>query len=332
MHIRTVAFLSIVFCLLFVVTPVCAGSCGPTDSTICNVLVTPTDTTAIFDFSQGGNGRLVVQFDTVLTSFTLIVKVNHTLNAIAENDEFPVGTVCIRYASGQCTQYEFSATGTVGNGPDGTPVKGIDFKGLISLTLNYDGDNTQTIHVPAFGHAPGLNADAIYTDNILTSYVDNHAPSSTPCIECEPAMGGKTPGISPFAALDVPFSPPAPVGGYVVCGPPNSPGLTAIYQTSASGKNPIVEVSFKLAANFDNCSTGPFLRDKTAALTVATLDTNGNLNFTNLINSGDSNKFHFDNKNGTNVQDINTNGLLSNVYYVTVTSEQFSPITTTFTK
>jgi hypothetical protein len=317
MRIRFLVFL--VSALALFVAPSWAATCGPTDSTVCTVTVSPADTTAVFDFSQGGNGRLVVQFDTVLTTFMLTVTVRHTLNPI-DPDDFPSGTVCIQYTNGMCAQYEFSATGTTGNGPDGDPVKGIDFKGLITLTLNYD--SFQTVHIPAFGHAPGLNASAEYTDDILTSYVDNDAPS---CTNCDPAMGGKTPGISPFAALDVPFDPSIPDGN-IVC----SPGVTAVPQTSTSGQNPIFEVSFKLVASGGNCSTGPFLRDKTATLTVASLGTDGNLNFTNLINNGDANKFHFDNKNGTNVQDINTKGLSSGTYYVTVISTQFSPVTTTF--
>jgi hypothetical protein len=143
-------------------------------------------------------------------------------------------------------------------------------------------------------------------------------------------MGGRTPGISPFAPLDKPFAPPVPTDGYIVCGPP---GLTVVPQTSTSGQNPIFEVSFQLAASEAQCSTGPFLRDKTATLSVATKDVNGNFTITNLINGGDSNKFHFDNKTGFNIQDINTNGLATGVtYYVTVSSTQFSPVTTTFKK
>jgi len=183
------------------------------------------------------------------------------------------------------------------------------------VTLNYD--SFYTPRIPAFGHDPETNP--LFSEDILTTYVDEHAPS---CTNCEgPAMGGKTPGLSSFAALDKPFPHPP---GETVC------FLTAVSQTSSSDQNPIVEVSFKLVAS--NCNTDPPLRDKTATLSVASVDPNNppNLAFASLINGGDSNKFHYDSKNGVNVQDINTNKLPSGSYFVTVSSTLFSPVTTTF--
>jgi hypothetical protein len=258
-----------------------------------------------------GDGVIKFQFDTILTTFTLTVSANETGSGGITNidpNELP-NTSCITYSKGACVRYDVS--GNVG-GPNGTPVRGTDYKGLISVTLNYN--SSEGIDIPIFGHDPELSPD--FTENILTSYVDENA---LPFTGSDPAMGGKTPGISSFAALTEQFSGNA----LFVC-----PQLTAAAQKSTSGNNPIVEVTFKLAATQANCNSGPFLRDKTATLTVAT---DPGLVFVNLVNNGDSNKFHFDSKNGTNVQDINTNGLLSGTYYVTVISEQFSPVTTTFT-
>jgi hypothetical protein len=293
--------------------------CTPGDGFIaCQFVQGTTNVTGTFDF--GTDGVITFQFDTILISFELDVSA-HEVTSITNLDtaEFPTGTVCIPYTTGFCVRYDVS--GNAG-GPNHVPVRGVNYNGLISLTLNYD--SFYTPHIPAFGHAPGDNATDIFSEDILTSYVDEHAPPCTGGEGCGigPAMGGKTPGISSFAALDKPFAQPP---GDTVC-----PFLTAVPQTSSSGQNPIVEVSFKLVAS--NCNTDPPLRDKTATLSVASVDPNNppNLAFAPLINGGDSNKFHYDSKNGVNVQDINTNKLSSGKYFVTVSSTLFSPVTTTF--
>jgi len=256
-----------------------------------------------------------MQFEAVLTTFDVILTANEF--AIIPNpldpNEFPTpGTVCIKYFNERCVRYDFSGNATSG-GLDNVPVKGVDYRGLITLTLNYNRSSTQGVQIPAFAHAPGLNSDSTtFSEDILTSYVD----TTSNCPSCDPAMGGKTPGISPFAALYKPL----PTAPSVVC------SLTAAYQTSASDQNPIVEVAFKLVANGGNCSSGPFLRDKTASLSVAL--NSDPVSFADLINGGDSNKFHFDNKNNTNVQDINTNKLPAGFYIVTVRSNLFAPVRT----
>ena len=289
----------------------CRAQCFGDGGITCSF--SPTVTSETFNF--GTNGVITFQFETVLTSFQLDVTANE-VTSITNLDptEFPTGTVCIPYTTGFCVRYD--VTGNAG-GPNGVPIRGVDYRGLITVTLNYD--SFYTPHIPAFGHDPENNP--LFSEDILTSYVDEHAPS---CTNCEgPAMGGKTPGISSFAALDKPF--PNSAQGEIVC-----PFLTAVPQTSSSGQNPIVEVSFKLVAS--SCSTDPPLRDKTATLSVASVDPNNapNLAFAPLINGGDSNKFHYDSKNGVNVQDINTNKLPSGSYFVTVSSTLFSPVTTTF--
>jgi hypothetical protein len=298
-----------------------SANCSPGDGFIA-CQFTPGATgfsSATFDF--GVDGVLNVQFEKVLTAFELDVTANEVASITnLDSNEFPAGTVCIPYSGngGKCVHYDFSGN-VIGGGPDNTPVRGINYTGLIALTLNYN--SFYSVHIPAFGHAPGANATAIFSEDILTFYVD---PDALPCTNCgDPGMGGKTPGISPFAALDKPFANSAQ--GDVVC----FPGVSAVPQNSTSGHNPIVEVSFKLVAS--NCNTDPPLRDKTATLSVGTKDLNNNVVPTTLVNGGAANKFHFDNKNGVNVQDINTNGLPSGTYYVTVISSLFSPVTTTFT-
>src|SRR6266568_7039512 len=99
----------------------------------CTNTFSPTDTTGTYDFSATGDGKLVVSFVTVLTTFTLTATVNHTIDPLDPN-EFPAGTVCVPYTTRQCDQYDF--TGNAG-GPNGVPVKGTDYKGLINLMLSY---------------------------------------------------------------------------------------------------------------------------------------------------------------------------------------------------
>lgn len=328
MYIRVLALS--VLALLLLVTPSWATDavCTPEDGFIaCQFVQGTTNVTGTFDF--GVDGVISFQFDTILASFELDVSAVEdptNTNFVVTGPDFPTGTVCIPYDGftngngGHCVRY--NVTGVP------FPVKGVNFSGLITVLLNYD-SRSITNGIPAFGHAPGDMTDSAFSEDILTFYVDPNAPNCTNCED--PVMGGKIPGISSFEAFKKPFASPVPSNGYTVCNVPGSPGLTAVSQNSTSGNNPIVEVSFKLAADFAHCSTGPFLRDKTATLSVGVLDvTTGNVTPQPLINGGDSNKFHFNNQNGVNVQDINTNGLQSGTYQVTVISTVFSPVNTTF--
>jgi len=322
---RFVPFL--VLGLLLVATPSFAASSAnclptsgdnPTFSISCHFTPDPSGvSSATFDFSPQGDGVMTVQFETVLKTFDVIVTANEfaVIPNPVDPSEFPTGTVCITYFNGHCVRYDFSGTALPG-GLNGVPVKGVDYRGLITLTLNYV--SFQNVHIPAFAHAPGENSNSTtFSEDILTSYVDT--ASNCPNCDLDPAMGGKTAGLSPFAALDKPFATTPGIPG-IVC------SLTAAYQTSASDQNPIVEVSFKLVASGGNCSTGPFLRDKTATLSVAL--NSDPVSFADLINGGDSNKFHFDNKSNTNIQDINTNKLPAGSYFVTVRSNLFAPVRT----
>jgi hypothetical protein len=284
-----------------------AASCTPSEEGLsCTNTFIPTSTTNTFDFSNSGNGILIVQFNSVLTTFGLTVTVNHNIDPFDPN-EFPAGTVCVKYFGNgsQCDQYDFTGTST---GPNGVPVKNTDYRGLITLTLSYF--TQQTVNTPAFGHAPGDNATAIYTEDFLTVYSD--APA---CVECDPTMGGQIPGLSSVAALDEPLT-----STDTAC------PLTLTPTNNPSGQKSEIEVTLKIVGNGSSCSTGTGLRDKTASLSVSTTDSNGNFVSFQALKNVEGNKFHWDNKNGLNEYDISTDGLVSGqTYTVTVISSLVGP-------
>jgi hypothetical protein len=153
-----------------------------------------------------------------------------------------------QFNGGRCDEYDFS--GNKG-GPNGVPVKNIDYKRLITLTLRYQNLATQTIHVPAFGHAPGDNATAVYSENILTGY------STFPPTFSDPTMGGKIPGLSSVAALDEPLSETD-----TFCWVSPAEG-----QTFTVGQE--IEVSFRLfPSGLCPGNPGTPIRDKTASLSL----------------------------------------------------------------
>ena len=283
-----------------------AATCSPTEEgSSCTNNFSPTNTTNTYEFF--GNGRITVQFDTVLTTFDLTVTINHTIDPL-DPTEFPAGTVCVPYAGngGVCVQYDF--TGTSG-GPNGVPVKNTDYKGLITLTLSYINSVNFTIHSPAFAHAPG--DITTFTENILSSY------SADPQFE-DPTMGGKIPGLSSVGAFDEPL---ADNGTDTAC------SLTLTPTNNASGQKAQIEVALKIVGG-SNCG-GTGLRDKTASLSVSTTDTSGNVTFPALKNV-EANKFHWDNKNGINEYDISLDGLADGRYTVTVFSSKVSPQSANF--
>lgn len=287
-----------------------ASTCSPSvEGVSCTNTFSSGTTTGTFDFSNSGDGILIVQFDTVLTTFDLTVTFTHTIDPLDPN-EFPTGTVCVTYEfnGSQCDQYDF--TGSAG-GPNGVPVRNTDYKGLIMLTLSYF--TNQTVHNPAFGHAPG--DITTFTEDILTSY-----STSTICgASCDPTMSGTTPGLSSVVALDEPLTDN---GNDTFC------SLTLTPTNNPSGQKSQMEVTLKIVSG-SNCN-GTGLRDKTARLSVSTIDGSGNVIFPALKNV-EGNKFHWDNKNGLNEYDISTDGLVSGqTYNVTVFSSKISPQSATF--
>lgn len=282
--------------------------CGGEEQPPCPPSITntfgPGTTTGTYDFSSTGDGILIVRFVTVLDpGFNLTVTVNHNIDPFDPN-EFPAGTVAVTYCNGNKDQYDF--TGTAG-GPNGVPVKGMDYKGLITLELSYF--TCQTVHNPAFAHAPGDNTT--FTEDILTSYFE---PASNP----DPTMDGSTPGLSSAGAADEPLTDN---GNDTLC------SLTLTPTNNPSGQKPEIEVALKIVSG-SNCSmTG--LRDKTARLTVST-GSGSNFSLPALKNV-EGNKFHWDSKNGLNEYDFSTEGLVTGqTYTVTVYSSKVSPQSATF--
>src|SRR5713226_3741433 len=273
-----------------------ASVAGPS----CTNTFSPTDTTGTYDFSGTGDGIITVKFVTVLTTFTLTATVNHTIDPFDPN-EFPVGTAAVTYCNGNKDQYDF--TGNAG-GPNGVPVKNIDYKGLITLELSYS--TCQPVLNPAFAHAPGDSTT--FTEDILTSYFEF----------TDPTMDGSTPGLSSVAAANEPLTDN---GNDTLC------SLTLTPTNNPSGLKPEFEVTLKIVSGA--CS-GTGIRDKTARLSVSTFDSGGNFSFPALKNV-EANKFHWDNKNGLNEYEISTEGLVSGqTYTVTVFSSKVSPQSMTF--
>jgi len=253
-----------------------------------------------YDFSGTGNGKLVVHFVKVLTTFTLKVTVDHSIDGLAEG-AFPAGTACVPYSTNanQCVEYDF--TGNVGHAPHFVPVQGTDYRGLITLTLTYL--TSSTVNSPAFLHAPG--ASTVFTEDILTSYFE---PAFS-----DPTMGGKTPGLSTVAA----FNEPGENDSFCFVSP-------TPFQTFTVGH--AIEVAFRLTAPSTDCLTAPPIRDKDARVSLAMTDSSGNfVSFPSLRNKEGGNKFHFDHEDGTNERDLSTKGLAPGSYTITVFSDEFSP-------
>ena len=278
------------------------GGCGTlTEGGSVSCTFSPTTTTNTYEF--GNNGRLTVKFVTVLTTFTLTVTVDHTIDALDPN-EFPVGTVCVPYAfnGSQCDEYDF--TGNAG-GPNGVPVKGTDYKGLIALELSYL--TFQTVLSPAFGHAPGDNATAVYSEDILTAY------SSSPTVS-DPTMDGTLPGLSSVAAFNKPL-----IENDTFCFVSPTKG-----QIFTAGQEAVIEVTFQLFSGA--CNSGTPIRDKTARFSLSMTDSSGNfMSFPVLQDKEEANKFHWDNKSGLNELDLSTVGLAPGHYTINVYSSKSSP-------
>jgi len=304
MYIRVLAFVALSSALFVGPSLAATATCGGPEVTSCTNSFSPGDSgvsTGIYEF--GENGRLVVQFETVLTNFNLTVTLAFPSNPLPlDSNEFPAGTVCVQYngvGTNVCVRYDF--TGNAG-GPNQVPVKNTDYKGLITLTLSYINNTSFSVHTPAFGHAPG--DITTFTENILTSYSANPIPS-------DPTMSGKTPGLSSVVALDE-----------LLTSTSTACPLTLTPTNNPSEQKPELEITLKIVSGSDCTATG--LRDKTASLSVSTTDLNGNESFPALKNS-EGNKFHWDSKNGLNEYDISLEGLPDGQYTATSFSSKVSP-------
>jgi hypothetical protein len=303
---RTFAFLALAFGLFgtqcWATVTVCTVTDDVPSPIPCSFTFSPGVTANTYDFSASGDGIVTVQFETVLTTFTLTVTVNHTID-LFDTNEFPAGTACVTYSFNghQCDQYDF--TGSAG-GFNGVPVRNQDYKGLITLTLAYF--TNQTVHDPAFAHAP--DGSTTFTENILMGY------SSLP--ESDPTMVGKIPNICSIAAADEPFAE----SGDSLCSLTLPGG-----NTYTVGQE--IEVDYRLT-NGAVCS--PPIRDKTALFSLWTT-VNGNVTFPPLVDKEEGNKFHWDNKAGVNEFDLSTVGLAPGSYTITVISSKISPQDVSFT-
>jgi hypothetical protein len=279
-----------------------AQSCNVEESN-CHTF-TPNSTTFTYTFVDGS--RLVVHFVTVLTTFDLRVSVSHPQNPLPLDPEvFPKDTLCVQYPTNpfnSCDQYDF--TGNAG-GPHGVPVKNTDYKNLITLTLSYF--TSQTVHNPAFGHAPG--DITTFTEDILTGY--SSFPPCPPTLCEDPTMDGETPGLSSVVALDKPLEE---TDTFCFVSPQEN-------QTFSVGQE--IEVAFRLVALGAGCATGTPIRDKTARLSLSRLDPNGNVVFPRVRKKG--NRFHFDTKDGVNELDLSTHRLAPGRYTITIFGSKFSP-------
>jgi hypothetical protein len=277
-----------------------ASTCsGGEEGVSCTNTFTPTDTTGTYEFSN--DGRLIVHFDTVLTTFSLTATVNHVIDALDPN-VFPPGTVCVRYEfnGSQCDEYDF--TGSAG-GPNGVPVKNKDYKRLITITLEYF--TSQSIHSPAFGHAPETNDTTVYNEDILTAY--SSFPSSG-----DPTIKGTLPGLSSVAAFDEPLEE---TDCFVFVSPTEGQIFTGEQE---------IEVEFRL---FNSTCAGDPIRDKDARLSLFTFDSNGQPVFLPVGKDEGGKHFHFDHDEGVNEREVDTEGLQPGTYYITVFSNEFSPQT-----
>jgi hypothetical protein len=250
----------------------------------------------------------------VLQTFTLTVTINHNIFPFDLN-EFPAGTLAVIYSNGHKDQYDF--TGNAG-GPNGVPVRGTDYKGLITLTLTYNTNVNNILYEPAFAHAPGDSTT--FTEDILTGY---SAPP--PCPDCDPTMDGDTPGLSSVVAAAELL-----VEQDTFCFV--SPGAPS-YSVSAVNE---IEVSFQLFSSGSCPGTGTPIRDKTAHFTLALIDSSGHvLSLPPIVDKEQGNKFHWDNKAGLNEFDLSTVGLAPNSpgtrYRITVRSSKAPPQSVLFT-
>jgi hypothetical protein len=125
-------------------------------------------------------------------------------------------------------------------------------------------------------------------------------------------MHGKIPTPSSLIALDEPRTS----NSSAFC------SLTLAATNVASGQKPQVEATL---AEASGACGGAGLRDKTASISVSTVDSFGNFAGFPALKNVEANKFHWDAKDGLNEYDISTDGLADGTYTVTVFSNQIPP-------
>lgn len=280
-----------------------AQSCG-TEEANCHTF-SPGNTT--FTYTFGINGSLRVEFvGGVLRPFDLRVTVvtltDAQLAARLDPTVFPPATTsCFHYGSVPSTQttsgcQEYAFTGNAG-GPNGVPVKNVDYGPPIKLTLTYF--SSDTANDPAFGHAPGESTT--FSEDILTDYFKP--------IE-DDTMDGSTPSLSSVIALNKKLEE-----NDTFCWISPSDNFQ-IFTVGAE-----VQVTFQLFSGA--CNSGTSIRDHFARLSLYNA-----LHVSQPVRSDDGGKdFHFDNHDKMNEREFSTAGLLPGTYFITVRSTKFSPQT-----
>jgi hypothetical protein len=264
----------------------------------------PGTTVGFYNFADSS---LRVEFvGGVKTTFTLnVTEVTLTdaqLAARLDPNVFPAGTTCFHYGGG-CKEYAF--TGNAG-GPNGVPVKNVDYGPPIKLTLTYN--SFDTAGNPAFGHAPGESTT--FSEDILTDYFR--------LVEEDDTMDGSTPSLSSVIALNKPLEE-----NDTFCWVSPSDG-----QTFKVGDE--VQVAFQVFAGAGgSCpNTGTSLRDNKAQMSLV----NANHDFQPVQSDDGGKNFQFDYGDKVNEREFSTAGLAANPtfgtdYFITVRSTKFPPQT-----
>jgi hypothetical protein len=304
---RLFSFLIITILFMFMcerswgATQTCTAPTTTEGSPNCTNTFSPGNTVGVYNFPDFSSLR--VEFvGGVKTTFTLTVTefklTDAQLAARLDPKVFPPDTTfCFHYPSAsQCEEYAF--TGNAG-GPNGVPVKNVDYGPPIKLTLTYSSSDSP--NDPAFGHAPGESTT--FSEDILVDYFKPFEDDT---------MDGSTPSLSSVIALNKKLEEN---DKYCWVSP-------SFDQTFKVGDE--VQVAFQLFAS-GPCigNTGTSIRDNFARLSLV----NDQGVFQPIRSDEGGKNFHFDNHDKVNEREFSTAGLAPGTYFITVRSRKFSPQT-----
>jgi hypothetical protein len=307
-------FSFLIITILFMV--MCERSWGATCTATgtppnCTNSFSPGNTVGVYNFPGDGSSLRVEFVGGVKTTFTLTVTeftlTDAQLAARLDPKVFPPDTTsCFHYGSPPpppstqttpgCQEYAFTGNAS---GPNGVPVKNVDYGPPIKLTLTYF--SFDTVNDPAFGHAPGESTT--FSEDILVDYFKPFEDDT---------MDGSTPSLSSVIALNKKLEE-----NDKYCWVSPSSG-----QTFKVGDE--VQVAFQLFAS-GPCigNTGTSIRDNFARLSLV-----NNQGVFQPVRSDEGGKnFQFDNHDKVNEREFSTAGLAPGFYFITVRSTKFSPQT-----
>ncbi len=267
----------------------------------CPITFNSGTTVGVYNFPDGSSlrvefvGGVKTSFSLTVTEFTLT---DGQLAARLDPKVFPPDTTSCFHYGGGCEEYAF--TGNAG-GPNGVPVKNVDYGPPIKLTLTYF--STDTVNDPAFAHAPGESTT--FSEDILDNY-------STKVVSTDDTMDGSTPSLSSVIALNKKLEE-----NDQYCWVSPSSG-----QTFKVGDE--VTVAFQLFAS-GPCigNTGTSIRDHFARLALFSTSTG----FQPVRSDEGGKDFQFDNHDKMNEREFSTAGLAPGEYFITVRSTKFPPQT-----